>query len=120
MLPIVDQYVTAAEWHELGDHAINGLPKKKLPIIFGMLAFLAEPAVVSLMLSTAPWCPASSCPCWDHALSRRTPGGSMGQTASEAISAGPGLCPTFSPAARMRCRRPSGQETNGLSPEHGG
>ncbi|WP_431964216.1 hemerythrin domain-containing protein [Actinacidiphila sp. bgisy160] len=57
VLPIVDQYVTAAEWHELGDHAINGLPKKKLPIIFGMLASLAEPAVVTLMLSTAPLVP---------------------------------------------------------------
>ncbi|MEU4094812.1 hemerythrin domain-containing protein [Streptomyces sp. NPDC026673] len=57
ILPVVDQYLTAAEWHELGNHAINGLPKKKLPIIFGMLASLAEPEVVTLMLSTAPLVP---------------------------------------------------------------
>ncbi|MFF4978311.1 hemerythrin domain-containing protein [Streptomyces sp. NPDC001083] len=57
VLPIVDQYVTATEWHELGDHAINGLPKKKLPIVFGMLASLAEPAVVTLMLASAPLVP---------------------------------------------------------------
>jgi hemerythrin-like domain-containing protein len=57
ILPQVDQYMTAKEWHQLGDHAINGLPKNKLPVIFGMLAQLAEPAVVTLMLSTAPLVP---------------------------------------------------------------
>ncbi|WP_326570136.1 hemerythrin domain-containing protein [Actinacidiphila glaucinigra] len=57
ILPIVDQYLTATEWHELGDHAIKSLPKNKLPIIFGMLASLADPAVVTLMLSTAPLVP---------------------------------------------------------------
>jgi hemerythrin-like domain-containing protein len=57
ILSLVDKYVTAKEWHQLGDHAINGLPKSKLPIIFGMLAQLAEPAVVTLMLSTAPLIP---------------------------------------------------------------
>ncbi|MEU5607675.1 hypothetical protein ACI2L4_33380 [Streptomyces sparsogenes] len=38
VLPIVPEYVTAKEWHDLGDHAINALPKSKLPIVFGMLA----------------------------------------------------------------------------------
>jgi hemerythrin-like domain-containing protein len=57
VLPIVPEYVTAKEWHELGDHAINGLPKSKLPIVFGMLASYADPDVVKLMLSTAPLVP---------------------------------------------------------------
>jgi hemerythrin-like domain-containing protein len=57
VLPVVPEYVTAKEWHELGDHAINGLPKNKLPIVFGMLASLADPEVVKLMLSTAPLVP---------------------------------------------------------------
>ncbi|MFE2540954.1 hemerythrin domain-containing protein [Actinacidiphila glaucinigra] len=57
VLPSVDQYVTETEWHELGDHAINKLPKKKLPIVFGMLASLAEPEVVTLMLASAPLVP---------------------------------------------------------------
>jgi hypothetical protein len=57
VLPIVPEYVTAKEWHQLGDHAINALPKNKLPIVFGMLASLAEPEVVKLMLSTAPLVP---------------------------------------------------------------
>ncbi|GGN62176.1 hypothetical protein GCM10011579_029060 [Streptomyces albiflavescens] len=57
VLPIVPEYVTAKEWHQLGDHAINGLPKSKLPIVFGMLASLADPDVVKLMLSTAPLVP---------------------------------------------------------------
>ncbi|MEV6175717.1 hemerythrin domain-containing protein [Streptomyces sp. NPDC052016] len=57
VLPIVPEYVTAKEWHELGDHAINALPKTKLPVVFGMLASLADPEVVKLMLSTAPLVP---------------------------------------------------------------
>ncbi|MFE9629294.1 hemerythrin domain-containing protein [Streptomyces sp. NPDC006527] len=57
VLPIVPEYVTAKEWHELGDHAINALPKSKLPIVFGMLASYADPDVVKLMLSTAPLVP---------------------------------------------------------------
>ncbi|NBM18494.1 hemerythrin domain-containing protein [Streptomyces sp. GC420] len=57
ILSIVDQYVTDKEWHQLGDHAINGLPKARLPVIFGMLASRAEPEVVKLMLSTAPLVP---------------------------------------------------------------
>jgi hypothetical protein len=57
VLPVVSEYLTAAEWHELGDHAIKGLPKSKLFIVFGMLAARAEPEVVKLMLSTAPLVP---------------------------------------------------------------
>ncbi|MFE0456974.1 hemerythrin domain-containing protein [Streptomyces sp. NPDC058914] len=57
VLPIVPEYVTAKEWHELGDHAINALPKSKLPVVFGMLASLADAEVVKLMLSTAPLVP---------------------------------------------------------------
>jgi hemerythrin-like domain-containing protein len=57
VLPLAERHVTAKEWHQLGDHAINGLPKSKLPIVFGMLARLAEPDVVTLMLSTAPLVP---------------------------------------------------------------
>lgn len=57
VLPIVPEYVTAKEWHELGDHAIKALPKSKLPTVFGMLASYADPDVVKLMLSTAPLVP---------------------------------------------------------------
>ncbi|GGM21990.1 hypothetical protein GCM10010129_77890 [Streptomyces fumigatiscleroticus] len=57
VLPIVPEYVTAEEWHELGDHAINALPRSELPIVFGMLASLADREVVKLMLSTAPLVP---------------------------------------------------------------
>ncbi|MFF4653789.1 hemerythrin domain-containing protein [Streptomyces sp. NPDC001380] len=57
ILPLVPDYITAKEWHQLGDHAINALPKNKLPIVFGMLASIAEPEVVKLMLSSAPLVP---------------------------------------------------------------
>jgi hemerythrin-like domain-containing protein len=57
VLPLVPRYITVEEWHELGDHAITKLPKSKLPIIFGMLASLADRDVVQLMLDSAPLVP---------------------------------------------------------------
>jgi hemerythrin-like domain-containing protein len=57
ILTVVPQYLTSREWLELGDHAIAGLPKSKLPAIFGMIARLAEPDVIALMISTAPLVP---------------------------------------------------------------
>ncbi|MDN3029662.1 hemerythrin domain-containing protein [Streptomyces sp. S.PB5] len=57
VLPLVPDHVTEKEWHELGDHAINALPKNRLPVVFGMLASLADPEVVKLMLSSAPLVP---------------------------------------------------------------
>lgn len=57
VLTVADEYISAEEWHKIGEHAINGLPKKKLAIIFGMLASIAEPEVVTLMLTTAPLVP---------------------------------------------------------------
>ncbi|GGX76625.1 hemerythrin domain-containing protein [Streptomyces fructofermentans] len=57
VLSSVHLYVSAKEWHQLGDHAINGLPRAKLPIIFGMLAEIADPSVVKLMLESAPVVP---------------------------------------------------------------
>lgn len=57
VLSIVHEYIRADEWHKIGEHAINGLSKKKLPIIFGLLASIAEPEVVTLMLAPAPLMP---------------------------------------------------------------
>jgi hemerythrin-like domain-containing protein len=57
VLTVVHKYVSAEEWHKIGEHAINGLKKKELPIIFGMLASIAQPEVVTLMLTTAPFVP---------------------------------------------------------------
>ncbi|MDN3028561.1 hemerythrin domain-containing protein [Streptomyces sp. S.PB5] len=53
VLPIVPEYVTAGEWRELGGHAINELPKDRIPIVFGMgmLASLSDAETVKLMLS---------------------------------------------------------------------
>ncbi|MEV1068200.1 hemerythrin domain-containing protein [Streptomyces sp. NPDC050263] len=57
VLSVVGRYLTVPEWHQIGDHAINGLPKSRLPIIFGMLAYFASPEVVKLLLSPAPLVP---------------------------------------------------------------
>ncbi|MDX3093192.1 hemerythrin domain-containing protein [Streptomyces sp. ME01-24h] len=57
ILAVVPRYLTVSEWHQFGDHAIKGLPKSRLPIVFGMLAHLAEPEVVTLMLASAPLVP---------------------------------------------------------------
>jgi len=57
VLPVVSQYLTDTEWHQIGEHAINKLPKSKLPIVFGMLAHFASPDEVRLLLSPAPLVP---------------------------------------------------------------
>ena len=57
VLVLVPKYLTRQEWLELGDHAIAGLPKSKLPAIFGMIARLAEPDVITMMISNAALVP---------------------------------------------------------------
>ncbi|MFJ8096927.1 hemerythrin domain-containing protein [Streptomyces griseofuscus] len=57
VLPVVPEYITEAEWHELGSHAIEGLPKRQLPIVFGMLAAHTDADTARLIISPAPLVP---------------------------------------------------------------
>ncbi|NOL39753.1 hemerythrin domain-containing protein [Kribbella sandramycini] len=54
ILPLAEKYITAAEWSELGEHAMTGIPKKDLPLGFGMAMYEGDPAVIKAVLAEAP------------------------------------------------------------------
>jgi hypothetical protein len=48
------RYVTAAEWEQMGQHAMNTFHKRLLPLAFGMLMYEGDPAVMRRTLSNVP------------------------------------------------------------------
>ncbi|WP_225854293.1 hemerythrin domain-containing protein [Micromonospora sp. ALFpr18c] len=54
ILPLAEKYVTAAEWAQLGEHTMRDLPKKVLPLSFGMAMYEGDPAVIKAVLAHAP------------------------------------------------------------------
>lgn len=54
ILPLAARYVTATEWHELGEHGMASTPKKDLPLVFGMAMYEGDPEVIKAVLATAP------------------------------------------------------------------
>ncbi|MFE0631912.1 hemerythrin domain-containing protein [Streptomyces sp. NPDC058864] len=54
ILPLAEKHVTAAEWHQLGEHGMQNTPKKDLPLVFGMAMYEGDPEVIKAVLATAP------------------------------------------------------------------
>jgi hemerythrin-like domain-containing protein len=54
ILPLAEKHVTAAEWHQLGEHGMANMPKKDLPLAFGMAMYEGDPEVIKAVLATAP------------------------------------------------------------------
>ncbi|WP_324274323.1 hemerythrin domain-containing protein [Blastococcus brunescens] len=54
ILPLAAAHLTPAEWQRLGEEGIGGLPRKQLPLVFGMVMYRADPVVIRGMLSHAP------------------------------------------------------------------
>ncbi|MDX2645698.1 hemerythrin domain-containing protein [Streptomyces sp. PA03-1a] len=54
ILPLAAKYVTAAEWHQLGEHGMASTPKKDLPLVFGMAMYEGDPETIKAVLATAP------------------------------------------------------------------
>ena len=57
ILPLAAEHMTPAEWQRLGEEGIGGLPRKQLPLVFGMVMYRADPEVIRGMLSHAPLLP---------------------------------------------------------------
>jgi hypothetical protein len=57
ILPLAATHMTPAEWQQLGEEGIAGLPKQRMPLVFGMLMYRADPVVIEEMLSHAPLLP---------------------------------------------------------------
>ncbi|MFD3457290.1 hemerythrin domain-containing protein [Streptomyces sp. NPDC058691] len=54
ILPLAEKYVTAAEWRQLGEHGTGEMPKKALPLAFGMAMYEGDPEVIKAVLAEAP------------------------------------------------------------------
>lgn len=57
ILPLAAALMTPAEWQRLGEEGISGLPRRQLPLVFGMVMYRADPEVIKGMLSHAPLVP---------------------------------------------------------------
>lgn len=55
LLPLAATHLTAAEWHAVGEAAIESMPKPELALSFGMFSYEGDPEVLADMLRPAPW-----------------------------------------------------------------
>ncbi|MET8635559.1 hemerythrin domain-containing protein [Streptomyces sp. NPDC004074] len=54
ILPLAEKHLTAKEWHQLGEHGMEAVPKNVLPLVFGMAMYEGDPEVIKAVLATAP------------------------------------------------------------------
>lgn len=54
VLPLAEEHITAAEWALFGEHAMRSIPKKDLPLGFGLVMYEGDPEVIKEVLSHAP------------------------------------------------------------------
>jgi len=54
ILPLAARHLTDEEWERLGADGFAQIPKKQLPLVFGMLAYQGDPEVTGSMLAHAP------------------------------------------------------------------
>jgi hemerythrin-like domain-containing protein len=57
ILPLAARALTQQEWDELGERGMAGIPKAKLPMVFGMLMAEGDPEVLRAMIGHAPLLP---------------------------------------------------------------
>ncbi|HXT44533.1 MAG TPA: ester cyclase [Pseudonocardiaceae bacterium] len=57
ILPLAARWLSASEWHQLGEQAMAELPRNTLPLLFGMFMYEGDPEVISSMLAHAPLLP---------------------------------------------------------------
>ena len=54
ILPLAARHLTDEEWERLGADGFAQIPKKQLPLVFGMLTYQGDPEVTGSMLAHAP------------------------------------------------------------------
>ncbi|MEV4757840.1 hemerythrin domain-containing protein [Micromonospora sp. NPDC049559] len=54
ILPLAEQYVTAAEWGKLGEHGMTNTPKSDLILGFGMVMYESDAEATKAILADAP------------------------------------------------------------------
>lgn len=54
IVPLMEQYVTAAEWHEIVRKSSAGIDPETLPLAFGMLMYEGDPELVAAEIANMP------------------------------------------------------------------
>ncbi|WP_127502948.1 hemerythrin domain-containing protein [Actinoplanes solisilvae] len=54
ILPLAERFMTAKEWHQLGEHGMKDAPKSALPLGFGMVMYEGDPDTIKSVLANAP------------------------------------------------------------------
>jgi hemerythrin-like domain-containing protein len=54
ILPMVEKYITAAEWDMMVQEAAAETPRENIPLIFGMVMYEGDPEVIRQILSQMP------------------------------------------------------------------
>lgn len=57
LLPLAAAHLTEDEWRAVGEAGAAAIPKRDLPLVFGMFAYEGDPEVLRHMLSAAPAVP---------------------------------------------------------------
>jgi hypothetical protein len=53
-VPLIQKYITAAEYSAMGQEALAGAPPDEFPLLFGMIMYEAAPAVIDAIVSQMP------------------------------------------------------------------
>jgi hemerythrin-like domain-containing protein len=54
VLPLAERYISKQEWIAMGEEGLGTLPKRQLPIAFGMMSYQGDPEVLADMIAPAP------------------------------------------------------------------
>ena len=54
IVPLAAAHLTQREWDAMGDHAVAAIPKKKLPVAFGLITDPLDAADAAHMKTTLP------------------------------------------------------------------
>lgn len=57
LLPLAAAHLTEREWRAVGEAGAAAIPKRTLPLVFGMFAYEGDPEVLAGMLAAAPTLP---------------------------------------------------------------
>jgi hypothetical protein len=53
-VPLIQKYITAAEYSAMGEEALAGAPPDDFPVLFGMIMYETAPAVIDAIVSQMP------------------------------------------------------------------
>jgi hypothetical protein len=54
VLPVIERYITVAEWQRMADGSGEGIPAEQLPLVLGMMMYEGDPEVLEKTFSRMP------------------------------------------------------------------